>query len=264
MSATTAPVTIDTNRPAVPLGRLVAVEIRKSFDTRAGRALSFSILGLCAVVMLVLALVVTEGAQDLEIFIQAMGGTLGYFLPIIAILLVTSEWSQRTGLVTFTLEPRRSRVVIAKLLAGLIIAIGVIVLAAVLAVVGTGLAELRGVDPSWSLDGRIVFNFAVTNIIGVFIGFAIAMLLMNTPAAIVGYFVYTLVLPTVVGILSALVDWFGDLAPWIEFNTAQVPLFTGDNSPSGEEWAQIATSGTIWLIVPLALGIWRLLRSEVK
>ena len=33
------------------------------------------------------------------------------------ILLVTSEWSQRTALITFTLVPHRSRVLVAKLLA---------------------------------------------------------------------------------------------------------------------------------------------------
>jgi hypothetical protein len=104
----------------------------------------------------------------------------------------------------------------------------------------------------------------LANLIGIFIGFAIAMLLMNTPAAIVGYFAYSLILPTAVGILSALSDGFEKIAPWIEFNTAQMPLFTGDYTPTGEEWAQIAVAGTIWLIVPLAFGIARLLRIEFK
>jgi ABC-2 type transport system permease protein len=38
----------------------------------------------------------------------------------------------------------------------------------------------------------------------------------------------------------------------------------GDYTPTAEEWAQIATSGTIWLVVPLVLGIARLLRIEFK
>jgi len=67
-----------------------------------------------------------------------------------------------------------------------------------------------------------------------------------------------------VGILGSLVRSFEDVAPWIEFNTAQLPLFQGDFTPSAEEWAQIATSGTIWLVIPLLLGIWRLLRIEFK
>lgn len=260
-------ITIDTNRPAIPFVRLVQVELRKSFDTRAGRWLSISILGICALVMLVVAFLVTGGDefQDFEFFITAMGGVLGYFLPIIAIMLVTSEWGQRTGLVTFTLEPRRAKIVQAKLVAGVILAFVVMALAIALAAIGTFLAgTVRGVDVSWALDGRVLFNFALTNLIGVLIGFALAMLLRNTAAAIVGYFVYSLIVPIVVNIVGALVDWFGDLAPWIEFNTAQSPLFTGNGVLTGEEWAQFATAGTLWLVLPLTLGIVSLLRSEVK
>jgi ABC-2 type transport system permease protein len=90
------------------------------------------------------------------------------------------------------------------------------------------------------------------------------MLIMNTAGAIVAYFVYTLILPIAVSILSALSDRFKDIAPWIEFNTAQTPLISSPYSPTGEEWAQIAVAGTIWLLIPLAIGIWRLLRIEFK
>ena len=39
-------------------------------------------------------------------------------LPVLGILLVTSEWSQRTALTTFTLVPQRERIAVAKLAAG--------------------------------------------------------------------------------------------------------------------------------------------------
>ena len=39
-------------------------------------------------------------------------------LPVVGILLVSSEWSQRTAQVSFTLVPRRPRVIAAKMLAG--------------------------------------------------------------------------------------------------------------------------------------------------
>ena len=42
-------------------------------------------------------------------------------LPIIGILLVTSEWSQRTALITFTLVPKRMRVMSAKIAAGVVL-----------------------------------------------------------------------------------------------------------------------------------------------
>ena len=33
---------------------------------------------------------------------------------------------------------------------------------------------------------------------------------------------------------------------------------------TGEDWAHFAVSGFIWLVVPLVIGIWRVLRAEVK
>jgi ABC-2 type transport system permease protein len=261
-----APIPIDvSSTPQVPMSRLAAVEFRKALDTRAGRWFTVSILGLVLVVMTIFALAAPDNEKDYGDFLGIAGGVLGYFLPILVILLVTSEQSQRNGLVTFTLEPRRSRVVVAKFLAGIVLAASVMVLAAVIAVFGTVLGSATGGTPEWSVEGTLLFNgFVLANLIGIFVGFAIAMLLMNTPGAIVGYFAYSLILPIAVGILAALSDGFDKVAPWIEFNTAQTPLFTGDYQPTGEEWAQIAVTGTIWLIVPLFLGIQRLLRIEFK
>jgi ABC-2 type transport system permease protein len=267
MSApTAAPLPIDVQSTApVPMSRLAAVEFRKALDTRAGRWFAVSILGLCLVVLTIYAFAAPDTDKDYGDFLSIAGGVLGYFLPVLIILLVTSEQSQRNGLVTFTLEPRRSRVVVAKFIAGIALAAGVMVLAAVVAVVGTLLGAASGATPEWSVEGTLLFNgFVLANLIGVFVGFAIAMLLMNTPGAIVGYFAYSLILPIAVGILAALSEGFDKIAPWIEFNTAQEPLFTGNYQPTGEEWAQIAVSGTIWLIIPLVLGIQRLLRIEFK
>lgn len=266
MSTTTAPGAFDlSSTPQVPMTRLAKVELRKALDTRAGRWFAISILGLVLVVQAIYAFTAPDDSKDYGDFLGIAGGVLGYFMPILIIMLVTSEASQRNGLVTFTLEPRRPRVVVAKFLAGAALAVGVMVLAALIAVVGTLLGSASGASPAWSVDGNLLFNgFVLANVIGVLIGFAIATLLMNTPAAIVGYFVYSLILPIAVGILGSLSSGFEKFAPWIEFNTAQTPLFTGDYTPTGEEWAQLATSGTIWLVIPLALGIARLMRIEFK
>jgi ABC-2 type transport system permease protein len=269
VSATTAghPVaTLDVSgTPHVPMARLAKVELRKALDTRAGRWFVISILALVVVVEVIYALAADDNQKDFQDFVGISGFTLGYFLPIIIIMLVTSEASQRNGLVTFTLEPQRSRVVVAKFLAGIALSGAVLVLAFVLAMLGTLFGIVTGGSPEWSLEGHLLFNgFVLSNLIGVFIGFAIGMLIMNTAGGIVVYFVYSLILPTAVGILSELSSTFEEIAPWIFLNSAQAPLFEGDYKPTGEEWAQIATSGTIWLIIPLALGIWRLMRIEFK
>jgi len=266
VSATTAPMSLDlSGTQRVPMSRLAKVEFRKSLDTRAGFWFTLTILALVAVVMVIYSFAADDTMKDFADYLPIAGGVLGYFVPILIIMLVTSEASQRNGLVTFTLEPQRSRVVIAKFLAGVGLAVCVMIAGFVLAALGTLLGTALGGTGEWSVDGNLVFNgFVLANLIGVFIGFAIAMLIMNTAGAIVGYFAYSLILPIAVGILSALSSGFEKVAPWIEFNTAQMPLFSGDYTPTGEEWAQILVSGTIWLILPLALGIWRLLRIEFK
>lgn len=266
MSTTTAPMSLDvTSTSHVPMTRLAKVEVRKALDTRAGRWFAISILGLVLVVMVIYSFAAPDDEKTFENYLSIAGAVLGYFLPILIIMLVTSEASQRNGLVTFTLEPRRPRVVTAKFLAGVSLGVGVMIIAAVVAVIGQVLGVVTGGSADWSLDGNLVFNgFVLANLIGIFTGFAIAMLIMNTPGAIVTYFGYSLILPSAVGILSAISSTFEKIAPWIEFNTAQTPLFTGDYTPTGEEWAQIATAGTIWLIVPLVLGTLRLLRIEFK
>jgi ABC-2 type transport system permease protein len=254
---------ISQERP-VPFGRLVAVETRKAFDTRSGRWLTISIIGLVLVVMVVAVLAFPEDGQDYVDLLGLAGGVLGYFLPILMILLVTSEWTQRTGLATFTLEPRRPRVIWAKIASGVCLSIAALVIGAVLAAAGTALSPVNGGTAVWNLGADQVQSFLLTGLISVFVGFALAMLLRNSAAAIVAYFVYTFILPAVTGTLSALVDGFDKVAPWIEFNTAQTPLFSGDFRPTGEEWAQIAVTGTIWLVLPFLLGLWRLNRAEVK
>src|SRR3712207_4923933 len=98
----------------VPLPRLVRVELRKSFDTRSGRWLLAS-LGLAAV-LTTGAIVAWAPAPEMTYsqFTLAIGVPMTIILPIIAVLSVTSEWSQRSGLATFTLVPHRARVVLAK------------------------------------------------------------------------------------------------------------------------------------------------------
>ena len=93
--------------------------------------------------------------------------------------------------------------------------------------------------------------------------FAIATLLLNTPASIVLFVVYRFVLPGVFAGLSALSDWFAKVAPWMDFQAAQDDIYEWDLSGT-EEWSHLLVSGFLWLALPLAIGMWRILRAEVK
>ena len=98
----------------IPLLRLVRVELRKMFDTRSGFWLMASI-GISALLATAAVIVFAPDAdQTYASFGSAVGMPMAVILPIVAILSVTSEWSQRSGLTTFTLVPSRGRVMAAK------------------------------------------------------------------------------------------------------------------------------------------------------
>jgi ABC-type transport system involved in multi-copper enzyme maturation permease subunit len=261
-SATPHLETVDTGRSGIPMSRLVMVELRKLVNTRAG-------LWLVLAIGLVSALIMTAmliWAQNTDLTFGRIFGLMniptGFLLPVLAILLVTSEWSQRTALVTFTLEPRRSRVVVAKFITALIAAVGAVLVALAFGALGNILAGIFHSAPAgqWEMTTAGLTNAILLQLFGLFMGFAFAMLIRNSAAAIVLYFV----IPTVWSILSEVIPWVRHhLQQWADFSHAQQPMQSG-NWITGQEWAHVAVSGTIWLIIPLVVGVWLLLRSEVK
>ena len=104
----------------VPFQRLVAVELRKIADTRSGRWLLAAILALTLIFMGIYLFAADPGDRVFGAFLAIASTPQGFLLPVLGILLVTSEWSQRTAMVTFALEPSRGRVVAAKTVSALI------------------------------------------------------------------------------------------------------------------------------------------------
>ena len=260
----TAPVTIHTQRPGVPVTRLVLVELRKMFNTRSGFWLVASSLIISMIAAIAVIAFVPDSEISFGIFGAAFGTPLALFLPIIAALAVTSEWSQRSGLVTFSLVPQRGAVIGAKAAAAVIVAVVAIVFAFVVGALGNVVgAAINGIDPVWDLDVTDIVYLFIGNIFGLLIGFMFGVLLRNSAAAVVAYLVYSFVLPSIFGILAALQEWFRNIQPWVDFADAQTPLFNGGGL-SGEELAQLGTSSLIWFWVPLAFGVWSVLRAEVK
>jgi ABC-2 type transport system permease protein len=263
--STIAPTTLDISTTArVPFTRLVKVELRKSYDTRAGRWLLGITAFLAAAFMVVVLIVVLAQDQPIKLddFVGIANFTSGFLLPVLGIMLVTSEWSQRTAMVTFTLEAHRGRVVAAKLVAGILLALLVSAIATAAALVMNALYALLHGDANWHLGLLALLGFLFTQLIAMTTGFAFATLFLNTPASIVVYFAYALILPTIFGVAAQFLDWFKHVQPWVDFSKAQQPLI--DASMTGKDWAQLLVTGVIWLGIPFALGVWRILRAEVK
>src|SRR6478752_3816640 len=270
MSATASPglghaLDISSTSPT-PFSRLVRVELRKTWDTRAGLWLLVCTALLTAAVMAIQLAVVL--VQDLNVsyndFLTSTNFSIGLLLPVIGILLLTGEWSQRTAMVTFSLEPRRPLVIAAKFVVGIGLAITAAVIALGLAAICNALYGALGDQTVvWDQSFEQTAYFVLLQVVGMLTGFAFAALLLNSPAAIVLYMVYSFVLPGLFGLGAALIGWFEDIQPWIDFNYAQSGLFDGSGM-SGSEWAHFAVSGFIWLVGPLTIGVVRVLRAEVK
>jgi ABC-2 type transport system permease protein len=250
--------TLDVSGTApVPLSRLVRVELRKMADTRAGLWL-LSVIGVVTVLVIVAFFVAGETGD--RTFLALLGFASipqGVLLPVLGILLVTQEWGQRTAMVTFTLVPNRGQVLLAKCLAAVVFVLTGLALAALVAL---PLALLGGSDaPFEGLSANVVASLLAGFLLGIVWGLAFGMAFLNSAVAIVLYFLVPTITSVVSGVWTSARDWL----IWVDLGTSQGELFT-EGGPSGEQWAQIATGSLLWIVLPGALGVWRILRAEVK
>ena len=80
---------------------------------------------------------------------------LALLLPLVSIMTLTSEWGQRSVLVTFTQEPRRQRVVAAKVLSGLALALLGAAFAFAISAAAMAGSDLLGRSVDWSVDVEV-------------------------------------------------------------------------------------------------------------
>jgi ABC-2 type transport system permease protein len=238
-------------RPA--LSRLTAVELRKMTDTRAGFWLLI-VVALGAIAGVVLTLVAGEDREHtLARFFLVSGVASSILLPVVGILAITGEWTQRTALTTFTLVPERGRVIAAKLIAGCGLALAAVVVCLLVAVVGNVIADGR-----WNLDTARVAGGTAYMLISMLGGLALGLLLQSSAPAIVTYFV----VPTAVGILVQTVPPLEAPSQWFDLSQATAPL--GDASMAGGDWPRLAVAVALWIGLPLAAGLLRLRRRELS
>lgn len=261
---TTASLPVRRTARPIPTTRLIKVELRKMFNTRSGFWMLISIGVLSVLATGAVIIFAPEDAVTYESFATAIGFPMSVILPMIAVLGVTSEWSQRSGLTTFTLVPGRGRVISAKAIATFLV--GVVSMAVAFAVGALGNvvgSTLAGVDTVWDISLSTAPQIVLGNLVGMAIGFTLGVVLRNSAAAIVGYFVVSLVLPGILALLAEVRDWFADLQPWIDWNYTQVGLFEGATD-TAREWAMLGSTTAIWIALPLTVGLLFLRRSEVK
>ena len=262
MTSTTMTRSARTTHPApqvaasagIPFSRLLRVEWGKATDTRAARW----VLALVAAstVGMVLAPLLASSSID-----QTYTSYLGYaalgltiLLPVVAILTLTSEWSQRTVLTTFTQEPRRTRVVNAKVAVSLLLAVAGAVFGGLVTAAGLAAATASGRELDANLNAGVVVGYLLFVLLNVLNGVAFGALLHNSSVAIVLYFA----LPTAFAVLGFALK---SVAEWIDVSTTFNWVLLG-------EWSghtpQILVSVVVWVARPLTVGLIRTVRREIN
>lgn len=237
----------------VSFWRVLQAEARKAVDTRP--MIILHVLSLGSIVAIAL------GMRYLNL--QFGGGEIGwqtfgiysmslsiYFLAVISTLIVTSEWSAKTGLVTYSLEPRRYRVIAAKFLVATAISLLSLAFAYLVGIFSFGVA-----GPAFSLER---LGYDVTNIMAlVAMAFAFALLLRNAAATIVIFFV----MPIVINSLTFAGGTLGKIVPWLDLAGSLDTIFV-EVTASTVGHAVVATS--VWIVIPMVLGLILNQRAEIK
>jgi ABC-2 type transport system permease protein len=257
MSALATPVyeiPAEERRPG--FGRLTRIELRKMLDTRSGLWFSLAVAAVTLITVIITALV--KGGHDATLARMFNNSVepAAILLPVLGVLLVCGEWSERTTLTTFTLVPDRGRILQAKLAAAILLAIAALAVCLVCSVVFGELLPAPGGAGSLSIvvfAQGLVFLTA-TMVIGVAFGAAI----MFSAPAIVIY----LLLPTAWDALSSTIHPLKTLSHWLAIGPTLGPLAT--HSFSATDWAHAGTTIALWMMLPLAIGVWRFSHCDVN
>jgi ABC-type transport system involved in multi-copper enzyme maturation permease subunit len=241
------------DRPS--LARLTKVELRKMVDTRSGFWLLLTVVALTFVAVLVTALFGHEGDRTFHRILANGVAPAGILLPVVGILLVSSEWSQRTALVSFALVPNRPRLIAAKLLAGVVLALAATALAVIVAVFGTAIASTNSPE-HWSLPLGLLLQDALYVVTSMLIGIGFGAALLASAPAIVIYFA----LPIALAALGSIHALAGTIE-WLSVGESTEALT--ERLIGGHEWAQVLVSLALWIGVPLAIGLWRITRRDL-
>src|SRR4051794_1888654 len=174
-------------------------------------------------------------------------------LPVVAILMFTGEWSQRSVMTTFTQEPRRIRVLNAKLAASMVLGGGGAVFGGVVTAAGLGLAAASGRSLEADLTVGAITGYLLFVLLNVLAGVALGALLQSSATAIAASFA----LPAAFALLGTASTLVSD---WIDMGTTWNWVLKND-------WAghvpQISFSIVFWVAVPLAAGVVRTMRRDV-
>ncbi len=261
---------LDVDPALRPLARAMAVrgprwstvllmELRKTVDTRGGRWVLVAVLALAVGTMAYELLDARTVAADPSAvtfarYLDATFTGVALLLPVVGVLTMTSEWSRRAAVSTFTLVPRRGRVLSAKVVATLVVVVAAALVCSLVALVATSFgAQAAGVPIV--LDGALSAGVETlaTTILTTLVALGVGALVGSTRLAVVAFSA----LPIVSALAARRV--LGDGSVWLDGSGAIERVAEG----SVTSWTQTGTALGVWLAFPLVAGVVRSLRREV-
>jgi len=180
----------------------------------------------------------------------------GVLPPIIGLMLFTGEWSTRTTMTTFSLTPQRGRIISAKLLAAVALALTAFVFSLAVAAAGVAFGGGSGAD-TWTLGGQMLGQLALFTTLVMLSGATLGAAILNSPAAIVMYFAAPLAIE-VLGLWSVV----SDAIAWVSQGATFNRLADGSLLTTSGWWHVLSGTG-VWIVLPLAIGVWRIRRHDI-
>jgi ABC-2 type transport system permease protein len=237
-------------------------EVLKIRSTRTTLGLLLGMVGLVVLVIVLTGLLedsfsLSEAENQRTMFGAGSGSSI--FAALAGVLVIASEYRFGTIRPTFLFTPQRSRVLGAKLAAGMLagLAFGVIAQALAFAI-GIPILSGRGIDNA--LDGRDIALILIGSILGTAlwaaIGVGLGAILRNQVASVVGLLAWVFI---VENLLIGLVPTVGRLTP-----TAAMSALLGQTNEDLVSPGAGAALLLAWVVVLAAAGIALTARRDVS
>ena len=124
-------------------------------------------------------------------------------------------------------------------------------------------STIAGTPTVWDLSVGQALTIVLGNLVSLSIGTMLGMLLRSSAGGLVMYFVVVLLVPNLLRPAGRQTRTGSrSLQPWVDLTYAQSLLFEGMHT--GAQWAHVATTVGLWIVLPGIFGLRRVMRSEVK
>jgi len=201
------------------------------------------------------------GSRDLATLIAGLSVVSSMLLGAMSVISITSEYGHNTIRPTYAATPNRVRVIVAKVVTN---TVTIAVVAAVTVTISwlVGSLVLSGRDEDIALGDAGVLgsliSIVVLAVIVSWFGFALGLLVRNSPATVTIFLLWPLLIENLIGLVFTLIGW-DDAGKWLPYSAGIEATVSENENDFGSEVLG-RPNGLIYFAVVslalLALGAW--------